>query len=436
MVDDPTGRTDIRRTAHALPTESAHTSQEHKVRGGHAWSLVIFAFALASGVTVSVIYLPQPILAYVGEEFGADHAGVAWTATAAQFGYAIGVLLLVPLGEIRRPRAVIRIQVAATSAVILTCAIAPHLWTLCILLLIAGTGASVVQLLSPLAARLAPEGQRENATALIVAGLAVGIFGGRAGATVVAEMLGWRWVFAVAAAGVLCMVIVLGFVIDKNLPPTSDVRYLSLLRTLPSLFTQSPALRAASGYQFLAFSAFNAGWTVAALHLTDRLGYTPIEAGLFALAGLSSAVLVPFAGKLVKATGYDTVRSLGFVVGSISSIAIIIGADHPGVLAVALTGLALMNFVVQVPNQVSFYEETGDASPRANAVFIFFTFSGAAIGAELGAVLYQHWTITGTASFALAMSTVALLCLTGARLRRVTQRNRLRRTHPRRIAVR
>jgi len=397
---------------------SARTPPHRKPHDRLPWSIVIFAFALASGVTVSVIYLPQPILAYVGTEFETDHAGVAWTATAAQFGYAVGVLLLVPLGEIRNPRTVIRVQVATTAALVLLCAVAPQLWLLCLMLLIAGAGASVVQLLSPLATRMAPARQRENATALIVAGLALGIFGGRAGAAVAAELFGWRWVFAIAACGVLSMVVALGVVIDKKLVPTSTVRYAQLVRTLPTVFVRSAALRSSSGYQFLAFSAFNAGWTVAVLHLTDNLGFTPIEAGLFALVGLSSAVLVPFVGKLLKATGFDTVRLIGFTVGAVSSGLILAFPDSPAVLAIGLTGLALMNFVVQVPNQVSFFEQAGDASPRANAVFIFFTFTGAAIGAELGAVLYQQWTIRGTLCFSLAMTVVALLALAGTGLRR------------------
>ncbi|MEN0137896.1 MAG: MFS transporter [Rhodococcus sp. (in: high G+C Gram-positive bacteria)] len=384
----------------------------------------MIGLALASGVAVSVIYLPQPLLASVGAEFGVSHASAAWAATTAQFGYGIGVLLLVPVGEIRSPRRLVRLQFAVTAVIVLICAAAPGLWMLCIMLLIAGGAASVAQLLGPLAARLAPTRQRENATALIIAGLALGIFGGRVGASVVADTTGWRWVFVMSAVALLAMILLLGAVIAKNVRPTNSRSYPSLLSTLPGLFAHTGALRAASGYQFLAFSSFNACWTVAALHLTDRLGFTPIEAGLFALVGLCAAVIVPFTGKLARAAGHDTVRVAGFTTGVVSSVALIVRPEQPIVLAAALAGLALMNFVVQVPNQVSIYDTTGDAGPRANAIFIFFTFIGAAIGAEVGAVLYQHGNITATAAFSLAMAMLAITALVAGRGFRALRQHR------------
>ncbi|MDI9977217.1 MFS transporter [Rhodococcus sp. IEGM 1307] len=392
---------------------------------GRHWLIIVLGLALASGVAVSVIYLPQPLLAYVGAEFGASHAVAAWAATAAQFGYGIGVLLLVPVGEIRSPRRLVRIQFAVTAVIVLICAAAPQLWLLCLILLIAGGAASVAQLLGPLAARLAPTHQRENATALIIAGLALGIFGGRVGAAIIADMTGWRWVFVAAAVALLAMVLVLGVVVGADLRPTTAILYKTLLGSLPGLFARTGTLRAASGYQFLAFSSFNAVWTVAALHLTERLGFTPIETGLFALVGLFSAVLVPFTGTLMRATGHDTVRSMGFAIGAVSSVTLIVSPSHPIVLGAALAGLAVMNFVVQVPNQVSIYDATGDAGPRANAIFIFFTFIGAAIGAEIGAVLYQYGTITATGVFSLGMALLALTALVIAQAFRIRGRRRM-----------
>ncbi|MGW4336413.1 MFS transporter [Rhodococcus koreensis] len=424
-----------------LSSEPERPATVRNDASGRHWLIIVLGLAVASGVAVSVIYLPQPLLAHVGAEFGVSHAVAAWAATAAQLGYGIGVLLLVPVGEIRSPRRLVRIQFTITAVVVLICAAAPKLWMLCLMLLIAGGAASVAQLLGPLAARLAPAHQRENATALIIAGLALGIFGGRVGAAVIADMTGWRWVFVTAAIALLAMVRLLGAVVATDLRPTNTISYKTLLSSLPCLFTQTGTLRAASGYQFLAFSSFNAGWTVAALHLTERLGFTPIETGLFALVGLGSAVLVPFTGKLIRATGHDTVRLMGFTVGAASSVALIVSPSHPVVLAAAFAGLAVMNFVVQVPNQVSIYDTTGDAGPRANAIFIFFTFIGAAIGAEVGAILYQHGTITATAVFSLSMAVLAIAVLIVTQAFRILDRRRrpheFRRRHtPRRSATR
>ncbi|PZU01544.1 MAG: hypothetical protein DI630_12055 [Gordonia sp. (in: high G+C Gram-positive bacteria)] len=402
-----------------IPTASADDRATRQPGTKAIWTMVVFAFALASGVTVSVIYIPQPILAYVSDTFGVDHATSAWTASAAQFGYAVGVLILVPIGEIRPPRTLIQTQIAFTAATLLLCAVAPHLWLLCLLLLIAGGGASVVQLLNPLASRLAPTGAaRENATAVIVAGLALGIFGGRAGATLTAELIGWRWVYVIAAILVTAMILLVGSVVDRELPAAREASYTAMVRSMPRLFATSRSLRYSSAYQFLAFGAFNAGWTVSALHLMDTLGFSATEAGAFALIGLSSALIVPFTGRLIRLSSYDTVRCLGLTVGALSAAGLLVNARSVVVVGFCLAGLALMNFTVQVPNQVSFFEETGSASPRANAVFIFFTFTGAAIGAQLGALFYQWWTVSGTAWFSLALASTGLALLAFSRVTR------------------
>jgi hypothetical protein len=52
------------------------------------------------GTAVSAIYLNQPLLSTLARSLGAPHETVGLIATLTQVGYALGILFLVPLGDV------------------------------------------------------------------------------------------------------------------------------------------------------------------------------------------------------------------------------------------------------------------------------------------------------------------------------------------------
>src|SRR4051794_12142777 len=61
-------------------------------------------FAVAGGVAVGYLYLAQPLLGLIARDLGASTASAGWLVTATQIGYAAGILLVVPLGDVRNRR--------------------------------------------------------------------------------------------------------------------------------------------------------------------------------------------------------------------------------------------------------------------------------------------------------------------------------------------
>lgn len=393
------------------------------------WGIVVFVFAVAAGATVSVLYTPQPIIEYVAAQFNVSAATAAGVAAVSQVGYAIGVLLLVPIGEIWSPRRLIQWQMGLTAAALVACAAAPSFALLCCWVLIAGAGAGVVQLLSPLATRLAPAGDSDNAVAAIVAGSTIGVFGGRSLATAVADLAGWRTTYIVSAIVVSAAVLALSLVLDRHLPVMRRASYASTLRSMPRLLRTSPSLRVSSAIQFVTFSAFNAGWTVAVLGLSREHGFTAMQAAAFSLVGLAASVVLPFVGRFVALTSHTVVRVSALGAGVLSTGVLLLCPGSLVALGVWLAGLAVMNFVAQVPNQMSTLAEVGDAGMRANALFIFSAFLGGAVGTQAGAQLFQRWGLGGTAWYCLGITTVTAVCLLSAALRR-SARGRRQRTAP------
>jgi len=75
-----------------------------------------FLFAAASTATVSNLYYAQPILSYLSDEFQVTYADISLAPTLTQAGYAVGILLISPLGDLVRRRSLVLLLVACTIA--------------------------------------------------------------------------------------------------------------------------------------------------------------------------------------------------------------------------------------------------------------------------------------------------------------------------------
>ena len=78
---------------------------------------------LACAIGVSNIYFNQPLLLEIGRTYGATPGQVGFVTGATQVGYAFGLLLFVPLGDVlERRRLMIRMYGAVILALLLVAA--------------------------------------------------------------------------------------------------------------------------------------------------------------------------------------------------------------------------------------------------------------------------------------------------------------------------
>ena len=84
-------------------------------RGGHGkLPRALAAFlAVACGLAVSNVYYAQPLLDAIAASFGVGEGSIGSVVTAAQLGYALGLVLIVPLGDMLEPRRLILALLAA-----------------------------------------------------------------------------------------------------------------------------------------------------------------------------------------------------------------------------------------------------------------------------------------------------------------------------------
>src|SRR5689334_14655041 len=55
--------------------------------------------ATSAGLSVASLYYSQPMLGVMGANLGASDTAVGFVPTLTQLGYALGILLLAPLGD-------------------------------------------------------------------------------------------------------------------------------------------------------------------------------------------------------------------------------------------------------------------------------------------------------------------------------------------------
>jgi len=407
--------------------QSSH--ERRKPRAAHPTLAPAVTLLLASitGLGVATLYYAQPMLPGIGADLHLAGVSIGLLPMFTQIGYALGILLLAPLGDRFDRRRIILAKAAVLVLALLVCATAHTLPVLLAGSLFIGLSATLAQDTVSVAATLAPEARRGRVIGTVMTGLLLGILLSRVVSGVVTDTLGWRAMFLVASASIALVIAA----VWRGLSPiatTTTMSYGRLLGSLVTLWNSHRSLRRAAVAQGLLSVGFSAFWSLLALRLHDgplHLGSS--AAGAFGLAGAAGALIAPIAGGIADRRGPALLTRLGAGL-SLVSFALMALAQlfHPWVeltlMSVAVIGFDLGVQSALISHQSIVYSLVPAARSRLNAILITVMFVGMAIGSGLGSLVYSHWgwtgvTLLGTASAALALG-VRLLEPSGAPVRK------------------
>jgi len=376
-------------------------------------SRLLVLLAAGAGFAVASLYYSQPMLGVLGEDIGASVRAVGMVPMATQLGYALGILLLAPLGDRFDRRRIILIKAAVLTVALLLAGAAPGIGVLLAASLVIGLSATMAQDIVPAAAALASEQHRGKVVGTVMTGLLLGILLSRVVSGFVAEHFGWRGMFIGAAASIALV----GVASWRGLPrfkATTHLSYGALLSSLGKLVKHHPALRRAALAQGLLSVGFSAFWSTLAvmLHAAPfHLGSA--AAGAFGLAGAAGALAAPLAGRVADRKGPELVTRLGIVLVTLSFAAMALAPvfsvnGQLWLLALAAIGFDLGVQATLVAHQSIVYSIEPGARSRLNAVLFVGMFVGMAAGAALGSLLLAQWGWIAVISLAAAASLSAL----------------------------
>lgn len=396
-----------------MPDEGTPT--QHLSRG------LVALLAVTCGAAVANLYYIQPLLNQVAVDFGVSETASGLLVTATQVGYVLGLVLLVPLGDLFERRRLIVTLLLGAALAAAACAAAPAFGVLVASLAALGLLSVVAQVVVPLASALAGPEERGQVVGTVMSGLLVGILSARTLSGLVAELGGWRLIFGLASGGM----VVLAIVLRRRLPlapPPARTAYPKLLQSILTLVRDEPVLRQRMVLGSLGFACFSVLWTAIAFLLGGpNYGYGEGVIGLFGLAGVAGALIAPVAGRLAD-RGHGRLAVSVFLVLLLASWGLL---DLGGTSIVALVaGIVLLDLGVQgahISHQATIYALRPEARSRVTTAYMTAMFLGGVVGSLLAATVYgaAGWSATcalGAGFAALALAVWALTRHVGERV--------------------
>jgi predicted MFS family arabinose efflux permease len=361
---------------------------------------LILLMSLACGMAVANLYYNQPLLADMGRTFHATAHQVGNIAMFTQIGYAVGMFLFVPLGDMKERRLLITILLIAVTISLIGVATAQNLVWMNIASLALGVTTVVPQIIVPLAAQMAAPIERGKVIGSVMSGLFIGILLARTVAGLIGGSLGWRTMFWIAAAMMLVLAIILRTFLPKSYPE-SRLSYPGLYKSIWQLIVTQPILREASLMGAMLFGCFSVFWTSLSFFLEgEPYHYGSEVAGLFGLVGIVGVAGAPIVGRLTDRFNAKTMVGLFIGITLLSYLFFgIIGTSLSGlVIGVILLDLGVQG--AQVSNQTRIYSLIPEARSRLNTVYMVSYFLGGSLGSTLSGYAWSLWKWQG-------------ICLTG-----------------------
>ncbi|MBK1896579.1 MFS transporter [Chryseobacterium paridis] len=370
---------------------------------------VIWLMAVISGLVVANNYYNQPLLALISDDLRVSESAASKISVLTQIGYALGLLLIVPLGDKFFRKKLILIDLLLVFGSLLWMTFATHLWMLYAASLLIGMTSVIPQLFVPIAAELSSDEERSSNIGVVMSGLLMGILLSRFVGGIVGEICGWRAMFGIAA-GVMVIVWIAVYKMLPNLLPNFKGTYKELMRSVFHLAKTQPVLQLASFRGAMAFGSMCALFTSLAFHMEKP----PFNAGSsvvgsFGLAGAVGALAAAKVGKFQKFMDLNRIilYSLLIVLGS-WAFTFFAGETYWGLIV----GVILVDLGVQsshIMNQTNYFLIKTNAVNRLNTVYMVCYFIGGSLGTWLASIAWHYAQWNGVCFVGAGFGILALI---------------------------
>lgn len=383
---------------------STHRTSQNPLGRG-----LVLIMAITCGTVVANLYYNQPLLAVIAQSLQAPNHATGWIPMLTQIGYAVGIFLLVPLGDLMERRRLILTMLVLTSVALGAAAVSLNLAWLLVASLAIGITSISAQLIIPFAAQLAKPEHRGRVVGTVMSGVLIGILLARTVSGFVGASFGWRAMYWLASGLMIVLAVVLSRMLPKS-QPSLRVSYPQLIGSLFKLVQQQPILREASLAGAMSFGAFSAFWSTLVFFLAQPpYQYGSEVTGLFGLVGVVGAAAAPVVGKIADKRNPKITVGLGLSITTSSFLIFWVFGYHILGLIVGVILLDLGAQSTHISNQARIFGLPLEFHSRLNALYMTFSFMGGALGSFLGAYAWSRWQWHGVCAIALLMLGVAFM---------------------------
>ncbi|PBK95799.1 MFS general substrate transporter [Armillaria gallica] len=372
----------------------------------HFGLLLNISFGFASTFVVANLYYCQPLLIEMSKSFNVTYDEVSTIPTLVQAGYAVGLLLLSPLGDLVRRRGLILVLVTLSASLSIPLAITKNLVVFEVFSFFVGVVTVTPQILLPLAADLAPPERRASALSVVLSGLLLGVLIARVISGVIAQFTSWRVVYYMSVS-VQFLVLGGSYLVLPDYPAKNkDMTYWKILWTMAKFAFTEPILIQACLTNIASSASFSNFWvTLTFLLGSPPYNYTTLVIGLFGLVGMFGVAMGPLIGQTIDKL-IPWYASLIAIIGMALFQAIQVGAGGINIAAVIIAtfGLDVFRQMLQVSLATSIFSIAPEARARLNAVYILSLFIGQVMGTSVGSQVFIKYGWRAGAALSLGWS--------------------------------
>lgn len=368
----------------------------------------IILMAVVTGVIVANLNFIQPIENLIANDFGISKSVVGMLAMITQLGYAFGLLLIVPLGDIFDRYHLIQFMMILSIGSLLLAFWAPNAGVFAIATALIGITSVAPQIIIPFAGYLAPVLQRGKVLGIVLSGLLTGILLSRSFSGLLGSIMPWQDIYLIAAGIDLIFLIIVHLFLPRDARGHRDLKYWPVIKTLPKLFIQQKDLRGSAINGFCMFGMSNVLWSTLAFYLAAQYHLGSSVAGLLGLLGIAGVLVAPWVGDLVDQRSPKLTIGLSMI---FSGIAFVIFWGVGFWMIGLIIGIILLDLGTQfsqVSNQAIVQSLNRQQSSRNNSVFMFSYFLGGSFGTLFATWAWSKAGWLGVCGIALVFLIIAL----------------------------
>lgn len=366
-------------------------------------STLVALLAVMAGVSVANLYYCQPLLNLIREDTGLTEFQVNLMPVFTQIGYALGLLFIIPMGDLYNRRTTILMCFGVLVFSLLTIAFSSNVLLLLASSFVTGIFSVAPQVFIPFVSQFSRPEEKAHKTGLILSGLLIGILGSRVASGYVGDLWGWRAMYEIAA-GLIALSAVVVWKIFPYVDPTFNGRFVNLMTSIFHLLKEHPKAVTYSVRSGFIFGSMLGMWGCLAFRMKEAPFFQGSDTvGMLGLCGVAGALTASNVGKYIPKYGVEKIHALGV---SCVVLAWIIMGIFQNYYAGIIAGVIIIDIgmqCVQLSNQSATMKLCPEASSRMNTIYMVTYFIGGSFGTFIAGTMWSQFGWYGTVGAGLGM---------------------------------